>query len=76
VRAPSHLLVVWCFIPLLRPLALVISCVIRLDVINAGYTIFSLFIVLYVKLDPGTHKGMHSVLALKLGVTEVVSEPY
>jgi hypothetical protein len=21
-----------------------------------------------VKLDPGTHKGMHSVLALKLGV--------
>jgi hypothetical protein len=25
-----------------------------------------------VKLDPSTHKGMHSVLALKLGVTEVV----
>jgi hypothetical protein len=22
-----------------------------------------------VKIDPGTHKGMHSVLALKLGVT-------
>jgi hypothetical protein len=25
-----------------------------------------------VKLDPGTHKGMHSVLALKLGVKKVV----
>jgi hypothetical protein len=25
-----------------------------------------------VKLDHGTHKGMHSVLALKLGVTGVV----
>jgi hypothetical protein len=25
-----------------------------------------------VKIDPGTHKGMHSVLAVKLGVTEVV----
>jgi hypothetical protein len=76
VRAPCHLLVVWRFIPLLRPLALVISCVIRLDVINAGYTIFSLFIALYVKFDPDTHKGVHSVLALKLGVTKVVSEPY
>jgi hypothetical protein len=25
-----------------------------------------------VKIDPGTHKGMHSVLTLKLGVTKVV----
>jgi hypothetical protein len=25
-----------------------------------------------VKIDPGTHKGMHSVLALKLGVTLVM----
>jgi hypothetical protein len=25
-----------------------------------------------VKIDPGTYKGMHSVLALKLGVTNVV----
>jgi hypothetical protein len=25
-----------------------------------------------VKIDPGTHKGMHSVLALKQGVTKVV----
>jgi hypothetical protein len=25
-----------------------------------------------VKLDPDTHKGMHSILALKLGVIEVV----
>jgi hypothetical protein len=28
-----------------------------------------LFVTLCVKLDPGTHKGMHSVLAQKLGVT-------
>jgi hypothetical protein len=28
-----------------------------------------LFVALCVKLDPGTHKGMHSVLAYKLGVT-------
>jgi hypothetical protein len=34
-----------------------------------------LFVALCVKLDSGTHKGMHSVLAKKLGVTEVVSEP-
>jgi hypothetical protein len=25
-----------------------------------------------VKIDPTTHNGMHSVLALKLGVTEVI----
>jgi hypothetical protein len=31
-----------------------------------------LFVTLCVKLDPNTHKGMHSVLAYKLGVTEVV----
>jgi hypothetical protein len=29
----------------------------------------SLFVNLCVKIDPDTHKGMHSVLALKLGVT-------
>ena len=28
------------------------------------------------KLDPGIHIVMHSVLFLKLGVTEVVSELY
>jgi hypothetical protein len=28
-----------------------------------------------VKIDLATHKGMHSVLVLKLGVTKVVSEP-
>jgi hypothetical protein len=28
-----------------------------------------LFIALCVKLDPGTHKGMHSVLAENVGVT-------
>jgi hypothetical protein len=31
-----------------------------------------LFVALCVKVDPGTHKGMDSVLAQKLGVTEVV----
>jgi hypothetical protein len=35
----------------------------------------SLLVTLCVKLDPDTHKGMHSVLALKLSVTEVVPEP-
>jgi hypothetical protein len=29
----------------------------------------SLFVILCVKIDPGTHKGIHSVLTLKLGVT-------
>jgi hypothetical protein len=29
----------------------------------------SLFVNLYVEFDPGTHKFMHSVLPLKLGVT-------
>jgi hypothetical protein len=29
----------------------------------------SLFVTLCVKIDPSTHKGMHLVLALKLGVT-------
>jgi hypothetical protein len=28
-----------------------------------------LFVSLCVKLDPGTHKGMHSIFAKKLGVT-------
>jgi hypothetical protein len=32
----------------------------------------SLFIALYMKLDPGTHKGTYSILVLKLGVTKVV----
>jgi hypothetical protein len=29
----------------------------------------SQFVILCVKFDPGTRKGMHLVLALKLGVT-------
>jgi hypothetical protein len=37
---PSHLPVVWCFVLLLRPLGLVISSVIILDVTNTGYTIY------------------------------------
>jgi hypothetical protein len=36
VGSPSS----WCFIPLLIPLGLVISFVIRLDIINIGYTIY------------------------------------
>jgi hypothetical protein len=31
----------------------------------------SLFVALCVKIDPSTHKGTHSVLALKLSVTKV-----
>jgi hypothetical protein len=54
---PSHLPVAWCLILLLRHLGLVISFILRLDVINTGYIIYSLFIVLYVKLDSVTHKG-------------------
>jgi hypothetical protein len=38
--APDHLPVVWCLYPLLRPLGLVISFILRLDVINTGYTVY------------------------------------
>jgi hypothetical protein len=37
--------------------------VIRYDVINTSYTVYSTIFALCVKLDPGTHKGIHSVLA-------------
>jgi hypothetical protein len=37
---PDHLPMAWCFIPLFRPLGLVISFIIRLDVINTSYTIY------------------------------------
>jgi hypothetical protein len=40
-----------------------------------GLLYILLFIALCVKTDPNTHKGMHSVLALKLGVTKVASKP-
>jgi hypothetical protein len=73
MRAPGLLPVVWCFVPLCRPLGLVISFVLRYVVINTGYTFISLFVALCVKIDPGTHKGMHSVLTLKLGATEGIS---
>jgi hypothetical protein len=69
VRAPGLLSVVWCFVPLCRPLGLVISFVLRYIVINIGYTIILLFIVLCVKIDLSIHKEMHSVLTLKLSVT-------
>jgi hypothetical protein len=43
---------------------LVISgLVIKYDVINTDYAIYSTILALCVKLDPDTHKGMHSVLA-------------
>jgi hypothetical protein len=61
--------VVWCFIPLRRPLGLVIIFVIRFDVINTGYIVY-FTICHFVKLDPATYKDMHSVLALKLSVTQ------
>jgi hypothetical protein len=31
---------VWCFVPLRRPLGLVISFLLRLDVLNIGYIIY------------------------------------
>jgi hypothetical protein len=34
----------------------------------------SLFVTLYVKLDPGTHKGMNSVLGMKLDVTRRLNQ--
>jgi hypothetical protein len=37
---PGHLPVAWCLILLFRPLGLVISFVIRFDVINTGYTVY------------------------------------
>jgi hypothetical protein len=40
VQALGHLPVVWCFVPLLRPLGLVISSIIRLDVINTSDPIY------------------------------------
>jgi hypothetical protein len=56
VQAPGHLPIVWCLIPLFGPLGLVISFIIRLDVINIVILFTSLFVALCVKFDPGTHK--------------------
>jgi hypothetical protein len=67
MRAPGHLPVVWCFVLLCRPLGLVISVILRLDVINTGYTIYSLFVTLCMKLDPGTHKGNAFSFGLETG---------
>jgi hypothetical protein len=55
-----------CPILLLSPFGLVI----RFDVIKTLVLLFiSLFVGLCVKLDLDTHKGIHSVFTLKLGVT-------
>jgi hypothetical protein len=61
--------VVWCLFVLFRPLSLAISFILRLDVNTLVILFISLFVALCVKLDPDTHKGTHSVLALNLGVT-------
>jgi hypothetical protein len=50
VQAPDHLPVVWCYVSLFRPFGLVISYVLILDVINTGYTVYSLFFTLCLKL--------------------------
>jgi hypothetical protein len=70
MRAFGHLPVVWCFVPLHRPLGLVISSVIRLHVLITSYTIY---FTICRFMSKSTHKGMHSVLALKLGVTMMTS---
>jgi hypothetical protein len=61
----------WCPFPLLSPLwACNKVIVIRFNVIKTLVLLFiSQFVALYVKLDPGTHEGLHSVLPLNLGVT-------
>jgi hypothetical protein len=71
MQVPGHLCVVWCFVLLLRHLGLVISFILILDVINTDYTVYFTIVALCVKLDPGTHKGIHSALALKLGVIDI-----
>jgi hypothetical protein len=49
---------------------LVKTFIIRFNILNTDYTVyFAPFVASCVKLDPDTHKGMHSVWALKLGVT-------
>jgi hypothetical protein len=55
--------VAWCPFLLFRHLGLVISYV----VINTGLLFISLFVALYVKLDPGTHKGNTFSFSLKTG---------
>jgi hypothetical protein len=42
--------VAWFYVPLFRPFGLVISYVLRLDVINTSYTVYLLFVTLCVKL--------------------------
>ena len=67
MRAPDHLPVAWCPFPLFRPLGLVISFVIRYDVLNTGLLFISLFVALCVEIDPGTHKGNAFSFDLKTG---------
>jgi hypothetical protein len=72
--SPSFLPVMWCFVPLCRPLGLVISFYIKTRCNKHWFYLFiSLFVALCVKIDPDTHKGMHSVFALKLGVIVCLS---
>jgi hypothetical protein len=59
-ETPGHLHVArWC------PICCLVlpRLVIRYDVINTSYTVYSTIFALCVKLDPDTHKGIHSVLA-------------
>jgi hypothetical protein len=47
---PGHLPAVWCYVLLFRLFGPVISYVLRIDVINTGYTVYSQFVALCVKL--------------------------
>jgi hypothetical protein len=55
--------VAWCPFPLFKPLGLVISYI----VINNGLLFISLFVTLFVKLDPSRHKGNAFSFSLKIG---------
>jgi hypothetical protein len=70
VRAPDHLPVAWCLIPLFRPLDLIINCCNKTWCIKHWLYCLFHYLSLYVWNLFLIHiKVMHSVLALKLGVT-------
>jgi hypothetical protein len=45
---------------------------IRLNVINTDYTVYFTICHFMCEINPGTHKGKHLVLSLKLGMIKLV----
>jgi hypothetical protein len=70
VRAPGHLPVVWSFIPLCRPVDLVIRFALILVVINTSYTVIHYLSLLCVKLILAHIKVCIQFCFWKLGVTQ------